>query len=829
MKKIIPIILLFFSVLSQADSGLKRNWEIIFIPHTHLDIGYTDIQENVLKKQWNNLQEAMDLIEKSEKLPKEAQFRWSPEAAYIIETFLNQASAEDTERFFKYAKSGHIGIDGFFANLLVGLSRPEELRQALSFKEKLEKNLGRKIDSVMITDVPGWSWSLVELFSRFGIKYLSLGPNPSDRVGNIYDKFGDRPFYWVSPSGAKVLTFIHGKGYTFFHKKNAFSEDKIFKYLQELEEKNYPYNIIPIRFSEGDNGPPNKELSDKIILWNKKHQNAKISLATTHEALKEFEKRYGDQLPEFSGEFTPYWTDGAASTAKETSLNLRAAEELDQAQTLFTLLKPNNFPHATFHNAWNEILLFSEHTWGAYNSISRSNGKFTQDQWDWKKQRALNAKKISSALLSESLKAESSSSVEKYIRVFNTHSWPISGPVVIKTDTPISLQSLTGEKVTTQFSSSKTTIFLAKDVPPLSYKTYLIQPASTEIHSGCEITQHSISNGVYRVQFDPKEGTIESIFSIKTGKEFVNSNFRDKFNEYIYVSGKNPVIGRRSTIIKKTSFEILEKGPLVCSLKISRIAIGNNSLTTIVTLMDNAERIDIENILDRPSIKRKEGIHFAFPVAAINPKIHYDVAWGSVEAGKDQLEGSCKNYFTPLRWVDISGDDLGMMIVLHDAPLFEAGAITMDAGRNWNKDILENGAIYSYVMNNYWHTNYKADQPGITSFKYSLFPHLGYDVSLNNKKSLETLQPLMAQKSGMVSQPELTGFSINNNQVIIESIKVVENGVIELDLFNTSDRFQSAHLIGDQCRKLFELETPDNLSGRIDFSKHAMKRVHCIF
>jgi alpha-mannosidase len=59
-------------------------------------------------------------------------------------------------------------------------------------------------------------------------------------------------------------------------------------------------------------------------------------------------------------------------------------------------------------------------------------------------------------------------------------------------------------------------------------------------------------------------------------------------------------------VIHRTNFEILQKGPLVCSLKISRRVYKSKSLVTIVTLSSNSERIDIENILDRPTVRRKE-------------------------------------------------------------------------------------------------------------------------------------------------------------------------------------------------------------------------------
>lgn len=835
MKKYLIILTTLFFIYPSFASELKRNWKIFLIPQTHLDIGFTHTQAEVMQKQWNHLTSAMDVMERTQGFSKEARFKWSTESTYTFETFLDQASEKDKERFLYFVKNGQIGVDGFFANLLFGLNRPEELRQSLAYKEKLEKLTGRRFDSAMVSDVPGWSWSLPEVLSQYGIKYLSLGPNQFDRIGHTLDDWGDKPFYWVSPSGSKILTFIHGLGYSSWGwpLRITFpgSGKKIYKYLKKLEDEKYPYDIIPIRytFDGADNAGPDKDLPERILEWNKKNPKAHVSITTVSEALGEFEKQYGDKLPHFSGDFTPYWTDGAASTARETAIARNASEELDQLQTLYSLFMPMEFPLNTFHQAWNNILLYNEHTWGAHNSIRRPNHHFVKSQWEWKKNTALTAQNLALNLKGSFQKNDNSN----FLAVYNSHSWPVSGIVKFKINQAATLESLDGEKIPTQFLTNNEAIFFAENIPPLGRKIFKINNNSLKVESGCQINGHSISNGNFKVEFDSKDGTIKSILS-KDGREFVKNDFRDGFNSYIYISGKKPNIGRRPTVIHRTNFEILQNGPLVCSLKISRRVYKSKGLDTIVTLVSNSERIDIENILDRPTVRKKEAIHFSFPVKAKNPKIRYDVAWGTVDLSKDLMKGACKNYFTPLRWVDISGEDQGMMIVLQDAPFFEVGEITMDAKKNkWNRDLIQNGVIYSYAMNNYWHTNYKADQPGMTSFRYSLFPHSGYDVSYNMKKSLEVVQPLLGHKGEDLFAKNLKSFSLNNDSVIIESAKVKEDNIIEINLFNISDKNQKTSIYAANCSKLLLLENgvPNKriLNGKLDFSKHEMKRIYCSF
>ena len=70
---------------------------------------------------------------------------------------------------------------------------------------------------------------MVPALAERGIKYISSGPNyvPSipelgDRVGYSDRAWGDKPFYWLSPSeNEKVLFWQAAKGYSWFHNFNV--------------------------------------------------------------------------------------------------------------------------------------------------------------------------------------------------------------------------------------------------------------------------------------------------------------------------------------------------------------------------------------------------------------------------------------------------------------------------------------------------------------------------------------------------------------------------------------------------------------------------------
>ena len=111
------------------------------------------------------------------------------------------------------------------------------------------------------------------------------------------------------------------------------------------------------------------------------------------ELFETFEKRYGDQIPTVKGDITPYWEDGALSTAAEEGKNRINSLRLQQLGTLYSMINPTLYDQQKFSDAWANIILFHEHTWGAYNSISEPDKPFVTEQWRIKKQYMLDADK----------------------------------------------------------------------------------------------------------------------------------------------------------------------------------------------------------------------------------------------------------------------------------------------------------------------------------------------------------------------------------------------------------------------------------------------------
>jgi len=144
-------------------------------------------------------------------------------------------------------------------------------------------------------------------------------------------------------------------------------------------------------------------------------------------------------------------------------------------------------------------------------------------------------------------------------------------------------------------------------------------------------------------------------------------------------------------------------------------------------------------------------------------------------------------------WVDVSNDQRGVTWATIDAPLIEIGAIT--AEKPWMKEIAPAQNFYSYVMNNYWHTNYKADQEGMVSFRYSVRPHGEYSQEEAARFGIERRQPLLALRAGGVGTPEGPLYELESGGVLVLSTKpIATGGGWLLYLYNPAPDAQRARL-----------------------------------
>ncbi len=769
-----------------------RQLTIYLLHHSHVDIGYTHLQAQVEKMQQQYLRTSIELLKKEDGIDTGTHTKWNTEVAWAAASAWEGMDSSEKREFAAALQAGVIELDALYGNLLTGLCGQEELLRATEAARRLASDCGVELKSAMISDIPGWSWGLIPALTAGGIRYLSLGTNQGHRIGDILDAWGDRPFYWVSPSGAdKVLCWIHSSGYSLFHAGlNLIQinypryENLILGYADQLRQRNYPYDMVPLRYNIGsDNGPVDTTLTKFVADWNTRYLTPKLQVSTVTEAFSLFEEKYGHTLPNRQGDIGGYWEDGAASSARETALNRRAAQRLIQAQTLWSLLRPRTFTEDNFRSAWKEVLLYDEHTWGAYNSISEPESEFVRGQWRVKREFALSADRDSRLLLYDAAGVQDNNFKKDWLTVYNTSSWTRSGLARLNAvaGSP-GLRDDKGRSIPTQTLRDGTLLFWVDGLAPFSSCSYhLTAKNENSATTALKVGHNSLENEWIRIVLDEKDGTIAQCIEKRSGHNLAD-NAGGGLNRYWYVDGRDPREARTGELIR---IEPGEKGPLAASLIVETRAPGCRSLSTEIMIYSTCPRIDIVNTLDKLEVYRPEGVHFGFPFLIKDGTVRISMPFGFFRPEEDQLPGANRNFFSAKSWVDISNQDDGILWISPDAPLVEVGGIQADPiVRGWIDRLAPSQTILSYVMNNYWETNFLAAQEGVVTFQYTLIPHRNFQSGWSERKAREIIHPLIAVRGGEPLRPPFH-FAEEGN-IHLDGITPMPHGGYHLRLFNFS-------------------------------------------
>ena len=788
----------------------QRQWTVYLLPHSHVDIGYTNTQENVEFIHRRNITEAIKLAKETANYPEAARYRWDTEVAWPAERLLANGTEEEKKALIDAIRQGVINVGASYINDNTSVSADEEFAAFFGPSERIGKLTGKKFDTVMQVDIPGMSWGVVQAASQHGIPYVLIFNNGGDRVGHSME-LSHHPFWWIGPDGkSKVLCLQPGtyaigaqlKGCHYWpammgqtdrsklpavvksgNPRANFIDGYLWHTLASLEKDPlYPYDIFPVSWAMADNMPIDADVPDAVKSWNEEYAYPRIVIATSHDIMAAFDQKYGGKIPTRTGEFTEYWSDGLGTAAKQTAMNRNAKERLIQADTLWSMLRPGQpAPRADFDEAWRYVLLGSEHTW-CYSDPHRQ--PLTNDILKIKFSYFQEAEDRSKTLLAESLKPVAAPE-SPTIAVFNTLSWPRTGLVTLPAgvaalkDTPIQKLS-TGEIV-----------FLAKEVPALGSMSFMSTQSTASTLSTIKITATSLDNGIVKVTLDPQTGDIVSL--VRDGKEFV----KGAVNTYRYLKGGGaPASATGPTEIK---ISIKENGPVLASLLVESKADGCKWLKREIRLLAGQPQVEIINSLDKTAITAKEGVHFGFAFDIPQPRTRMDIPWGVAEVDADFFPEGNRNWICFQRWLDISNAERGITWCSPDAPTFEHGAITaniLGGATNspaWLRKLQPSATIYSWALNNHWHTNFPLSQEGVLTFRYGILPHnTSYDAAAANRFGLEQARPLVATpaKAPVAITAPIT---IDNPRIVISSVKSEPAGLV-VTLRSLSDKPETAKL-----------------------------------
>ena len=752
---------------TSADLDPKKKWTLFLVPHVHLDVGYTDYQAKVSAIQSRILDEAMDLT------AKHPDFRFSTDGSWNLDQYLKSRTPAEQQRILEAIRQQQLFIPAESSNVLTGFPTAETLIRSLYPSADFARVHDTPFNYANITDVPSYTWSYASILAAAGTPYFLAGSN-NDRApvllqGHLNE---NSPFWWQGPDGGKVLMWYsrHYMQMQFLFGLPPLTptgEEMLPLFLEMYDHPSYRASAAIVFGTQVENTdlfPQQAELADQ---WNGLYAFPRIQYSGFHDALANIEQQFGSDIPTIRGDGGPYWEDGIGSDAFYAALERRNESRAPSAEKLATITSLVNPRIAVDRDSldamWASMVLMDEHTWLSWNSVSDPASDEAIQQLRVKDSRATTADDLRDHLLRSSMAslADSIAAPVDSLIVFNALNWKRDGLVDIDLDNGYEIADRAAGaavpfSVLDTGNNFRRVEFVAHDVPAVGYKTFTLRRAAhpeTPAAPASATSDTTLESPYYRLVLDPASGAIRSLYDKQLGKELCDSASPYRLGQYLYVTGgdhePNSILQYR-IVSPQPELQInpaangrllsVERTPWGWRARLESSDVNTPRVRTEIRIFADEKKIELVEDVDKTETLKKEAVYFAFPFAMAHPQFQYEIQNGVVDPSKDMVPGAGHEWFSVQHWVSVQQDGVSATVMPLDTPLVTLGDINRGA---WPTTFGPRpGAVFSYAMNNYWHTNYRAGQGGHFHFRYVITSAAQTDPAALSRLGWEEATPL---------------------------------------------------------------------------------------
>ena len=754
--------------------------EILVLHHSHLDVGYTHSQPILWRLQTEYLSQALDWLEETAHLPEYYRPKWTCEATEPVRRWLAQASPDQVARFRTLCEQGRIGLSALRWHVSALVDRPG-IRRLLAGKRELEDVIGRPIPVACQHDVNGVPWPIADELLDAGVDLFVMAVN-----SHLGQPVAPRPglFTWQAPSGRRLRVF-NGSHYTMFDQILNAWDDSVQRmaegwdsFSERLIRTGYRLPFVyltstcsPIMW---DNAPPNPYLPDLIRRWNEQQLGPRIRYATFDDLRDRVMGIPDDEIPDLRGDWTDYWSFGAASTPAATAVNQQSKPLLAAAEAL-------EADPAVVAEAAEHVDLFDEHTWSHWNT--EPGNPAAQAIETMKRAGAYHGHELAAFAVMDALeRLAGNPAADKGIAgvlVCNPtdHHRTVAVDVPeawFAAPTPATERTYRASRMAYENRPWRTPaadeprrrsgpIELAPrawqiigigDLPkpvfgdPPSHELIRHRTSARELNFAPAVNRVAdtgrITSPFHELTYDPGTGRILSLVDRATGRVVLRPRPGIDLMSFVrerpdpLVDGSRRAFYRRNldlekrdescwlpwTPIRETADRVLsctvEEQPGHVTLVRRFAAPGTTSLTVRVGFdaVDPVIRIDIEVDLDGHATP--SGVYFALPLALdAGWQAVFDTAGHMVTLDDDQLPGASRGWVTSQSAAAIWDRHGAVALLTPDAPLMQIGGFHFGPPPNVvRRD--PDPLLLSWVANNYWDTNFPQVQSGPIRLRYGL-------------------------------------------------------------------------------------------------------------
>lgn len=749
---------------------------------THLDIGYTDTIEGVLKKYRETMMDgALKVVEASRNLPPEQRFSWTLAGWPLTHVLGPLQETARRSRIEQAVREGAITFHALPFTTHTETQDLEDLVRGLGYASRLARQYDRPLPiSAKMTDVPSHSWVMPTLLAHAGIKFLQLGCNGTSAYMRV-----PRLFWWEGPDGSRLLcnyTPDYGSG---------------LRPPRTWPSKHY----LAMEMTGDNHGPPTPAEVERLRQQAQKNlPGVQIHFGTLDDFVKAVIAENPD-LPVIRADMPDTWIHGWLSMPIEA----KAARQLRPLEPAVDMLDtqlrawgvPTGGLAPILAEAYEQSGLFSEHTFGPWgpNGGSWNSGtlrylygeawkaayqkgayKKYEQAFDDKRAFARRAEAIIHWELSERLDllAKSVKAEGERLVVFNALPWKRSGLVEIP--------------------GQSGRFLFASDVPAGGYRTFRIHQAAGS-KPVLQDPPTALDTPFFKVRFDLKRGGIASLIDKKTGRELVDMAspyvvgqfLHERFDKQQMVAFHN-AYGRPGYSWPKGD---LPEGAIYQALTPSSWTIAHQhheaadtvtlravdtlglakSMAVVVILPRHQPYIEVEwRVTDKTPDPMPEGGWLCFPFAVSKPQFRLGRLGGPIDPAIDIVHGANRHYFCLNNGLTITGRK-GTGIGL--CPL-DSSCVSLDEPGLWKFSLdytPQKPSVFVNLYNNEWNTNFPEWQDGSWSSRVRFWPTQGRaldeDLVVPSWNARLPLLAVVANESAGPLPKEKAGVSLDRTGVLV--------------------------------------------------------------
>jgi hypothetical protein len=484
--------------------------------------------------------------------------------------------------------------------------------------------------------------------------------------------------------------------------------------------------------------------SDHVRRWNEQYVWPKLRISLAREFLGFVEREHAKDLAVHRQAWPDWWTDGFGSSARETaaSRETHSGMQVTEALLAMSAVQGRSIPEPISRRAaevQENLMFYDEHTFGAAESIDDPLAENSQVQWSEKSAYVWTAVK-DAALLREDAFGLFQEFLPRAnvpaIIVVNTLNWPRSGLATAFIDNQMLppdrefkiVDAETGDAVPAQPLNRRSEgaywAIWARNIPALGYRLFKIESSDRPRTAEPTAAQSELENAFYNLKVDPKKGAITSLIDKETGFDLVDPDapwgFAQLFQETL--TEKRDFVPER---FRRTSWTNVTVQPGVQGAVWKSINLAGqlpgcaerNGARLEIRLFETDKRVEFHWLIRKLPVPQAEAVYVAFPFAPRTGQIAYEGQGGMVRPGQDQIPGSASDWQTVQNFLAVRHAEGQIVWGSAGAPLVQLGEINL--GKWQPVTQVAQPHVYSWVMNNYWFTNFRPAQEG--DFRWSYF------------------------------------------------------------------------------------------------------------